>query len=1320
MSASSAVLAKFLFDSTGHITVSTPRFVVSREAQSCFKHSIFGFNEPRHRVSASAPQLLFLTALYKRSSARQLDSACPSSPSSTMAELVGLVTSILQLVATAKLTIGVGIDAVNSPEQQRDVLAEIEGLEPLLTDLQARLQGNPSVNGMRQLDRLRSSNKSKLRKALAWALWKKKEAEEDLDKLERFKALLNSWLIMDIWDASQQQQGNHDEMLKAVTDAAKGHDDILNKVAHDQHQGHDNILNEVKDAAHDQKQFIRLCGAEREHAEAERDTIISWLSPLNFFSRNQDIYRARQEGTGLWLLDHVRFKGWVSSTGGTLWCYGMPGAGKTVLSSVITEFLRAQFTTGNIGVRMLSGGQLIFRKPLHSGSLAHTLYDMHYEKRTSPTLEEMHTLLRSAVAEYSKVYFIIDALDEYPEIQRHSLLKHLTTFGAEVNLLLTSRPHIKPDIFFPNTPSLEVQAAEEDIRRYIDAQIQNSPRLSNHVQSCPELHQEIETKIISRMDGIAKRTKLLPSQFSHGWTNAKRPLSVAELLEAIAIEPGTKSLDREVVVEMPVVLSVCAGLIIVDQDSTVRLIHYTTQGYLDSVQASKFPLAQTEIAQGCLTYLLYDDFVHLPKGRHKLWALQGKHALLEYSFQHGLIHAAGEPEAMLQHLILDFLGQASRWDYFWNVIRYNRGHASSPWEFLRSFYGQLQFRTKLHFAALFNLQETVQNILALDPDLWDQKKDELLLVSSSFGYVGMVELLLKKGVDVNVLDGKYGNILNAASYHGKEEIVQLLIERGANVNAQVGEYGNALQTAAYHGKNEVVRLLIEKGANVNGLGGKYGSALQAASTTSNTVIIQLLIEKGANVNVQGGKHGNPLQAASVGGDETVVQLLLDKGANVNAHGGEYGSALQAASTNPNTTIVQLLIDQGADVNNQGGMYGNALQAASYVGNEAVVRLLIEKGANMNAQSTQFGNALQMASKGGGGEHGSALQAASYAGNEAVVQLLVDKGANVNAQGGEHGNALQAASVQGNKAVVRLLIDTGSIKAGDDSVVWLLIKKGANVNAQGGKYGHALQAASTQPVTFTVQLLIDHGADLNAQGGMYGNALLAATWCRHERIVKLLRENGADVNARGADHRNVLLAAVEVGDKAVVQQLLENGVDVNLLDRNLKYGNALQVASAKGNTELIKLLIEEGANVDALGGKYGNTLQVASWWGHEEVVKLLIEKGANINAQGGVTGNALHAASVRGHKTVVQLLIDKGADVDAQDGVQGTALQAASYFGNKEVVRLLIERGADLNAPDGRYGTALEAAVIQKHQAVVRLLIKKGTNKRPRRETGDIQ
>jgi hypothetical protein len=253
--------------------------------------------------------------------------------------------------------------------------------------------------------------------------------------------------------------------------------------------------------------------------------------------------------------------------------------------------------------------------------------------------------------------------------------------------------------------------------------------------------------------------------------NAKRPLSVEELLEAIAIEPDTKSLDREGVMEMVVVLSVCAGLVIVDQDGTVRLIHYTTQKYLDGVQASKFPFAQTDIARACLTYLLYDDFAPLPEDRQELRELEQDHALLDYSFRHSLIHAAGKSEAILRHLIMEFLGQASRWAKFWDAIQYMQQYASSPWDILDPFGGWSEFHTPLHLAAVFDLQETFETILAQDPHLCDEKKGKLLYVSCAFSHMEMVELLLEKGVDVNVPGWTYGTALQAASSHGQEAVI---------------------------------------------------------------------------------------------------------------------------------------------------------------------------------------------------------------------------------------------------------------------------------------------------------------------------------------------------------------------------------------------------------------------------------------------------------------------------------------------------------------------------------------------------------------------
>jgi hypothetical protein len=92
-------------------------------------------------------------------------------------------------------------------------------------------------------------------------------------------------------------------------------------------------------------------------------------------------------------------------------------------------------------------------------------------------------------------------LDEYPEAHRRILLDTLAAIGV-VSLLLTSRPNIAPETFFPTVPVLEIRAREEDIRRYIEAHIQASSRLSKHVQVRPELRGEIESKIIGNVDGM--------------------------------------------------------------------------------------------------------------------------------------------------------------------------------------------------------------------------------------------------------------------------------------------------------------------------------------------------------------------------------------------------------------------------------------------------------------------------------------------------------------------------------------------------------------------------------------------------------------------------------------------------------------------------------------------------------------------------------------------------------------------------------------------------------------------------------------------------
>ncbi|KAJ7747665.1 ankyrin repeat-containing domain protein [Mycena maculata] len=1203
-----------------------------------------------------------------------------------MAEALGTVASILQLVDTA-LTVREYIqDFRHAPQEQRRLLSEMDDLRPIIEELRRLVAANPTSPAIKQMTRPVDAFKStmeeftaklregkgsfaKFRKQLTWTLWNKKEATEYLDKFQQFKTLVNSWLLVDIREAGQER--------RAVLDS------VDNVVKH---------VTRINDAAVAQQEQID---------SRKRTEILDWLSPINFFLRHADISRTRQPGTGEWFLADSRFKKWESGAGGPLWCRGIPGAGKTVLASMVVNHLSVQSQTENIGVaciyldhketeiqtpsNLLSAlwRQLVLGKGI--GSLAHSIYQQHCEKCTRPSLDDVQAVLFSVIVEWLEVYIVVDAIDEYPEDERHTLLEHLLSMGPTVHLMTTSRPHITFSSL-RNFESIDIRANPDDIQRYVDGRMQTSSRLAKHVETQPELHEEIHSKIVKSADGMFLLAKLhieslstkptvkgvrealanLPKNLQHTYdnamkrineqnpedreialsaltwvANAKRPLSVQELREALAIEPGATRLDVDNILDIEIILSVCAGLVITDAKvSVVRLVHYTAQDYLNNVQTQRFPNAQTDIARTLFTSLAFDQ----PSFRH-----HNAPALLGYA-QYCLAHAAGEPERPLRDMIVKFLGQASKWrcSMRW---RWDSGPWNFPWPLNVS---------PLWIAAAANLVETAEYLLLEGPPIPERpNRHEVgeLHVASYYGHLGMVRCLIDHGADMNARGGLYTNAIHPASEMGHEDVVRFLIEKDVQLNLQA-RYESTLQML--FGQTVTMAQLF--------MGGKYGGALQAASSKGHQHIILLLLEGGADVNGQGGEHGSAVQAASSKGHGNIVQLLIENGADVNMQRGKYGSALQQASFNGHLNVVQLLIENGADVNAQDGQFGNALRAASFKGHKKIVQLLIKHGADVNAQ---------------GGEYGNALQDALCRGNQDIARLLIENGAEVNAQGGHYGNALQTASSMGQENMVR----------------WL-IQNGADVNAQGGRYGSALQAASFKGHGNIARLLINIGADVNMQGGKYGNALKAASLNGDGNIVRLLIEAGAEMNTHHSTCSSALQEALYTGNTARALLLIQNGANVN--EQGRRYGTALHIASWMGHKAMIRPLIDHGAGVNTQGGRYGSALQAASCMGHETIVRQLIENSADVNAQGGLDGSALQAACFNGHMNIVQLLIEKGADVNVHGGQYGTPLQVALHAGNEDLVRLLIKSGADVNA---QYGGALQLAGLAGNEDIARLLIK---------------
>ncbi|KAJ6457857.1 hypothetical protein DFH09DRAFT_1297203 [Mycena vulgaris] len=565
----------------------------------------------------------------------------PFSLSPLMAEALGTVASIIQLVDTALKAREYLKDFRDAPKEQQKLLVEMEGLRPLLAELLKRLVDNPSSEAFQQMtaplkifeatmkeftEKLGPrDDMSKFTRKITWTLWSKKEAGGYLEELERIKVLINVWLTMGIWDLGLKQIANQADIL-----------DLSQKQISNQRD----ILLSVKDAAHQQ----------REHISAEkRQAIFDWISPLEFLQRQVDVFSTLQPGTGEWLLADAQFQDWESGSGKILWCPGMPGAGKTVLASLIFNRLEVQARKNNIGLACiylnhketesqtlpnLLGGlwkQLMLGKSIPLA--VHTLYDYHYERKTRPHLDEFRKALNFTITQYPKVYFILDALDEYPEDLRHPFLQYLVTLGPKVNIVMTSRPHIDLDSVVPEFQILEIRATDDDICRYLSTQIEKSPRLSRHIRAHPDLKEDIQSKIVANCQGMFLLAKLhiealasknaikavrealqhLPTDLQQTYdeaidriklqreedrelglrsltwvANAKRPLSVSELQEALAIEEGSTSLDLDNLLDISMILSVCAGLIIVDETlSVVRLIHYTAQGYLDNIQNLK-------------------------------------------------------------------------------------------------------------------------------------------------------------------------------------------------------------------------------------------------------------------------------------------------------------------------------------------------------------------------------------------------------------------------------------------------------------------------------------------------------------------------------------------------------------------------------------------------------------------------------------------------------------------------------------------------------------------------------------------------------------
>lgn len=178
---------------------------------------------------------------------------------------------------------------------------------------------------------------------------------------------------------------------------------------------------------------------------------------------------------------------------------------------------------------------------------------------------------------------------------------------------------------------------------------------------------------------------------------------------------------------------------------------------------------------------------------------------------------------------------------------------------------------------------------------------------------------------------------------------------------------------------------------------------------------------------------------------------------------------------------------------------------------------------------------------------------------------------------------------------------------------------------------------------------------------------------------------------------------------IIKYLIEFGADVNILNED--GDTPLHYASMEGHLEIVKYLIESGADVNILDKERDTPLHYASDNGNLDTVKYLIQHGAKINIQNEYDETPLHKASDNQHLKIVKFLLKNNANINIQNNFGDTPLHIASDKDNLKLVKILIENSGDINVNiKNRYGyTPLHKATSRENLKIIKYLIDSGAD-----------
>ncbi|KAF0988668.1 hypothetical protein HZS_1980, partial [Henneguya salminicola] len=646
----------------------------------------------------------------------------------------------------------------------------------------------------------------------------------------------------------------------------------------------------------------------------------------------------------------------------------------------------------------------------------------------------------------------------------------------------------------------------------------------------------------------------------------------------------------------------------------------------------------------------------------------------------------------------------------------------------------------------------------------EESYESPLILASNNGHVDLVKLLLDKGANVNATNEEGVTALMEASREGHLKLVQELIYRGADVNIQIIDTGDtALSMASSCGWYDIVVKLAESGANIEHA---LNYSLIEASIFGHLNIVTYLVSIGADVNyISPFSFDTPLIVACENGNLEIVQYLIQNNATLENSRKDKHSLLMAASSGGHLEIVRFLINLDVDINKKDPEnHHTALSLACLNGHINIVKILLQYGADPYHTLKDNSTILIQACKGGELSIVNLLLESYYLLKNNISKIT--NPSNFLQSTLDQDNFLKTLSSNKRIDIIRSSnISTESSKALSLALASMPVSKFSNIcncdsitpNRDCGHLKSCLAgldssfiqnfgsiekeekvsqisniniSTSIQDVVETLEIIeksttekIDSNLPvdvINVDEKYYclSSSTNSQLKINKKNLLKTVTYKTSPlvyINMFNETNRETALTiGCLSGHEEIVKLLINKGA--NIEHRDKRGYTPLMICSQTGNIKLCKCLINIGAIIDAYCDKNKDTsLTIATNNNRLDIVRLLVEKGANIQHQTFNDQTPLIISLKNGNKQILQYLLDKGANINTIYQGQ-TPLMIATISEHTNIVRILLERGADATYENNK-NTALTLACSYGKTEIVSLLLEKKVNVEQRSKNG---